>query len=101
MTLFSNTLNLVVPRLISQAIDAYARQGQVLPNLVGEFLAVGIGIFVFSYLQVIAQTYASERVAKDLRTRLVTKISGQDHAFIQKITPAKLLTNLTSDVDAI
>src|SRR5207248_3788789 len=47
------------------------------------------------------QTYASERVARDLRTRLVTKISAQDHAFIQQATPAKLLTNLTSDVDAV
>ena len=47
------------------------------------------------------QTYASERVARDLRTRLVAKISAQDHAYIQQVTPAKLLTNLTSDVDAI
>ena len=36
-----------------------------------------------------------------MRTRLVAKISAQDHAFIQQATPAKLLTNLTSDVDAI
>src|SRR6185369_1084186 len=49
----------------------------------------------------VVQTYAAERVGKDLRTRTVTKISGQDHGFIQQATPAKLLTNLTSDVDAI
>src|SRR5262249_55673363 len=36
-----------------------------------------------------------------LRTRLVSKISAQDHGFIQQVTPAKLLTNLTSDVDAV
>src|SRR5205807_9388872 len=66
-----------------------------------EFFAVAAGIFIFSYLQLVAQTYASERVARDLRTRLIGKISEQDHAFIQQVTPAKLLTNLTSDVDAI
>jgi ATP-binding cassette subfamily B protein len=36
-----------------------------------------------------------------MRTRLVAKISAQDHAYIQQATPAKLLTNLTSDVDSI
>src|SRR5205823_14542301 len=73
----------------------------VLSNLVVAFFFVAFGIFVFSYLQALAQTYASERVARDLRTHLVTKISAQDHAFIQQATPAKLLTNLTSDVDAV
>src|SRR6185312_7483299 len=29
------------------------------------------------------------------------KISTQDHAYIQTATPARLLTNLTSDVDSI
>ena len=33
-------------------------------------VAVAFGIFIFSYLQAVAQTYASERVARDLRTRL-------------------------------
>jgi len=36
-----------------------------------------------------------------LRTRFVAKISTQDNAYIQQLTPATLLTNLTSDVDAV
>ncbi len=47
------------------------------------------------------QTWASERVAKDLRTRLAAKISVQSFAWVEQLTPAKLLTNLTSDVDAV
>ena len=101
MTILGNSLNLVVPRMIAHAIDTYAQQRLVLTTLIVQFFAVGFGIFVFAYLQAVAQTYASERVAKDLRTQLVAKMSTQDHAFIQQITPAKLLTNLTSDVDAI
>jgi ATP-binding cassette subfamily B protein len=66
-----------------------------------QFFAVAFGIFLFSYLQAVAQTYASERVARDLRTRLAAKISNQNYTFIQKATPAALLTNLTSDVDAV
>jgi ATP-binding cassette, subfamily B, bacterial len=95
LTILGNGLNLVVPKLIGHAIDNYTT------NLIAEFFAVAAGIFIFSYLQAVTQTYASERVARDLRTRLIFKISTQDHAFIQEVTPAKLLTNLTSDVDAV
>jgi ATP-binding cassette subfamily B protein len=101
MTILGNSLNLVVPQLIARAIDRYAQQRLVLQIFAAEFFVVALGIFVFAYLQAVVQTYASERVARDLRTRLVEKISLQDHAFIQRVTPARLLTNLTSDVDAI
>jgi ATP-binding cassette subfamily B protein len=101
MTIAGNSLNLVVPTLIARAIDTYAQQRLVLGTLVAEFFAVSAGIFIFSYLQAVVQTYASERVARDLRTRLIGQISRQDHAFIQYVTPPKLLTNLTSDVDAV
>jgi ATP-binding cassette subfamily B protein len=36
-----------------------------------------------------------------LRTRLITRIAAQDPAYIQQVTPAALLTHLTSDVDAV
>jgi ATP-binding cassette, subfamily B, bacterial len=101
MTILGNSLNLIVPKIISRTIDTYAQQALVPTSLALEFLAVAFGIFSFSYLQAVAQTYASERVAKDLRTQLISRISAQDNAFIQNVTPAKLLTNLTSDVDAI
>jgi ATP-binding cassette subfamily B protein len=101
LTILGNSLNLAVPKLISYAIDSFTQQRLILSTLIAEFFAVAVGIFIFSYLQAVAQTYASERVARDLRTRLVAKISTQDHAFIQQMTPAKLLTNLTSDVDAV
>ena len=58
-------------------------------------------MFVLTYAQSAVQTWASERVAKDLRTRLAAKISVQSFAWVEKLTPAKLLTNLTSDVDAV
>src|SRR5215831_1847583 len=101
MTILGNALNLAVPKVVSRAIDAYTQGQLVLRPVVIELSVIAVGIFVFLYLQNVAQTLASERVAKDLRTRLVDKISRQDHAFIQQVTPATLLTNLTSDVDAV
>ena len=101
LTIVGNALNLAVPKIVAGAIDAYTQGQLVLRPVVIELSAVAFGIFLFLYLQNLAQTLASERVARDLRTKLVDKISRQDHAFIQQVTPATLLTNLTSDVDAV
>jgi ATP-binding cassette subfamily B protein len=101
LTIISNALSLVVPKLMAAAIDDYIKLHAVSNLLLAEFTAVTVGIFVFTYLQNIAQTYASERVARNLRTTLSDKISKQENATVEKITPAKLLTNLTSDIDAV
>ncbi len=90
-----------MPQLISRAIDTFSASRAVPGGLVVEFIAVALGIFVLSYGQNIAQTLASERVARDLRTRIVAKLATQDVAYIQRTTTATLLTNLTSDVDAV
>jgi ATP-binding cassette subfamily B protein len=101
LTVAGNALNLAVPKIIAHAIDVYATPGFSRSAILTDLLLVAAGIFVFAFLQNVAQTYASERIARDLRTRLAAKISTQDHAYIQTATPARLLTNLTSDVDAI
>src|SRR4030095_2181328 len=101
LTILANALNLIVPRIIARAIDGFVQGQPVIAVASRELLVVALGIFVFSYLQTVTQTYASERVARDLRTRLAAKISAQDHAQIQQLTPAMLLTHLTADVDAI
>jgi ATP-binding cassette, subfamily B, bacterial len=101
LTIVANSLNLIVPKMIARAIDTFATRQLVPGTLVVEFLAVAIGIFFFTYLQNVVQTYASERVARDLRTELVAKLATQDLAYIQRTTTARLLTNLTSDVDAV
>jgi ATP-binding cassette, subfamily B, bacterial len=101
LTLLGNSLNLVVPQLISRTIDAWTRGQFVMHTIVEQFLAVALGVFILTYLQSVVQTYAAERVAKDMRTRLAAKISTQSFAWVEGITPAKLLTNLTSDVDSV
>lgn len=99
--LLSNGINLWLPKLVADGIDDYTRQRFDLDAILTGFTIAVIFIFVFAYLQSIIQTYASEKVARDLRTRLSDKISRQSHAFIEETTAAKLLTNLTADVDSI
>jgi ATP-binding cassette, subfamily B, bacterial len=101
LTIVGNGLNLVVPKLISHAIDAYTHGTFVLNTVVIQFVLVGVLVFVLTYAQSAVQIWASERVAKDMRTRLAAKISLQSFGWVEKLTPAKLLTNLTSDVDAV
>ncbi len=101
LTIGANALNLAVPEIIAKAIDTYASGSFVLSGLVVEFGLVAFFIFLLTYAQNIVQVYASERVARDLRLDLSAKISVQPYEYIDRITPAKLLTNLTSDIDAV
>jgi len=100
-TLISNAFNLWIPQIIAGGIDSYARGAFVVNHFIIEFFLVGFGVFVFTFLQNIAQTYAAERVARDMRNQVAVKLSLQENAYIEKVSPAKLLTNLTSDIDAI
>ncbi|NCD70930.1 ABC transporter ATP-binding protein [Mucilaginibacter agri] len=99
--LLSNGINLWLPKIIASGIDDYGKQHFVFADIIKKFGIAVLLIFIFGYLQTIIQTYASERVARDLRRRLSDKISRQSHAFIEQANPSKLLTNLTADVDSI
>lgn len=100
-TIAANSLNLVGPRLISAAIDGIDTPQSTLTSFVYAYTALAAGIFILTYLQSIVQTFTSERVARDLRERLVARIAEQDFAYVQSQSASRLLTNLTSDVDAI
>jgi len=101
LTIAANGLSLWIPKIISHAIDAYVHRTLQLSDLGWELGWFGVGIFIFTYLQNIVQTFVSEKVAMDLRNKLAGKISQQSHAFIQASNPSKLLTNLTSDIDSV
>lgn len=101
LALVANVLTLYLPKLVSHAIDAYVSHTSDLPHLVLVFGAFSFGIFFFTYLQSILQTYVSEKVARDMRGEIVNKISHQGYRFIEDRNPSKLLTNVTSDIDSI
>ncbi|MDB4983841.1 MAG: transporter [Patescibacteria group bacterium] len=100
-TIAAGTLNLILPKITSSAIDAYTAGHLNALRVVLEFAGASVFIFLFTYLQSIMQVYASERVARDMRMDLATSISEESFLSVNKTTPAKLLTNLTSDADAV
>jgi ATP-binding cassette, subfamily B, bacterial len=99
--LAGNASNLIIPNIISHSIDAYTAGKFNYLNLITQFSIATISIFIFTYIQSILQTLASERVAKNLRSQLSEKISKQGLTFILHANPSKLLTNLTSDMDSV
>ncbi|MDB5189771.1 MAG: transporter ATP-binding protein [Parcubacteria group bacterium] len=101
LTVIGSALNLVIPQIFARAIDSYTAGTLNLTVTLVWFGIVAAGIFLMNALQGIVQTYASEMVARDLRMKVAAAISLQEYAAIEALTPSKLLTNLTSDVDAV
>ena len=99
--LLSNGVNLLIPKMISHGIDDFSKGLFSYEKIVLEFLIATLVIFIFTFFQGILTVYASERVARDLRTKIIDKISRQSFEFIQHSNPSKILTNLTGDIDSI
>ncbi len=101
LSIFGKALSLFLPRMVANSIDAYTSGHPDILALLIPFLAIAITMLVSDYCLGILQTYASERIARDLREQIAEKISRQSYAFIQASSASKLLTNLTSDIDAV
>ncbi len=100
-TLLGNGLNLIIPLIISDAIDSYSNHNMTYATVVYQFIAISFFIMVFSYIQNAIQTYTAEKVARDIRFSLSEKVSRQSYVYLLRSNPSRLLTMLTSDVDSI
>ena len=101
MALAGSSINLLIPKIIARSIDAFSTNRFNAGTVVTEFLVAAAGIFIFTFLQGILQTLTAERVAKDIRNKIADKLSRQRYSFILRSNPAKLLTNMTSDMDSV
>lgn len=96
-----NGLSLIIPKLISIGIDDHGAGTLDLQTLLIQFLVVSFIIFILTYFQGLFQVYTSERVARDMRNTLARKISNLSFQQLEQEKSTKLLTYLTSDIDAI
>lgn len=101
VALLSNGLSLVIPKIVQKGIDDYSKNIFNPREIIFWFAAASLTIFMLSYLQAALQTYISEKVVFDLRASLSHKISLQNYGYIRQHTSSKLLTNMTSDTDAV
>jgi len=101
IALINNGLNLWMPKITAGAIDSFTGENFKLTEVITKMVLISVIIFIFAVGQSFLQTFLSESVSRDLRKKLVNKISDQNFSFVTKMTPEKLLTILTSDVDNI
>ena len=101
LAMAASSINLVIPKIIASAIDAFTTNNFDTRKVVIQFLLAASAIFILTLLQGVLQTYTAERVARDLRNKIINKLSIQSFSFIQKSNPSKLLTNLTSDMNSV
>ncbi len=57
--------------------------------------------FIFSYIQEVLLNMVGQRVMFDLRTEIFTKLQRQEVAYYDKYPVGRIITRLTSDVDAL
>ena len=101
IALAASSINLLIPKIIASAIDAFSLGDFNPQKVITQFLIASTGIFIFTALQGVIQTYTAERVARDLRKKIINKLSQQSSSFIIGSNPSRLLTNLTSDMDSV
>lgn len=101
LAMAASSINLAIPKIIASAIDAFTANSFDTRKVVIQFLVAASAIFIMSLLQGVLQTYTAERVARDLRNKIIDKLSIQSFSFIQESNPSKLLTNLTSDMNSV
>jgi len=101
LSVISNSLNLAFPKIVSSAIDSLSSPEFSIWSTAQVMMVLSLGVFVFSVLQYLVQVYTAEKVAIDMRNKLIKKISRQDYDYIEKATSSKLLTNMTSDIESL
>jgi ATP-binding cassette subfamily B protein len=97
----TNGLNLAIPQLIGDGVDAFQENGRIDESFILIIGFVLIGVFIARAIESLLSILIAERMAARLRKRLARKISKQSFAYINKISQAKLLTNFTSDVEQV
>lgn len=98
----ANGLPLLIPRFVAQYIDLYQADGTFDPRaIIITFVSFCVVILAATLVQFGIAAYLSERVALDLRRQLAAKLRKQTFRYIVDASSSKLLTNMTSDVDAI
>ena len=100
-TILANVLYLIVPKYISSGIDSYTLGREIGQSFYVQFGLISFGIFLLTYFQGIFQTYLAERAAYDIRNDMADKVSRMSYRQVEDQTRSKLLTNFTSDIDAI
>ena len=103
LTFATNILISTQPYFTKMAVDDFITPKRVdgIWLLALAFFGVFLFRFLFSYIQEIMLNNVGQRVMFDLRTELFTKLQRQEVAYFDRYPVGRIMTRLTSDVDAL
>jgi ATP-binding cassette, subfamily B, multidrug efflux pump len=103
LTLALNLLGVLQPKFTQYAIDWHIlpRQLDGLGFLVALFFGTQLLRLVFSYFQAILLNGVGQYVMFDMRKELYDKLQHQEVAYYDRNPVGRIMTRLTSDVDAL
>src|SRR5215207_102635 len=103
LTLLVNALGVVEPKFFQYAIDWHIIPKSLsgLQWLALAFLGVKLLQMLVSYLQAVLLQSVGQHVMYDLRAELYAKLQRQEVAYFDRNPVGRVMTRLTSDVDAL
>jgi ATP-binding cassette subfamily B protein len=103
LTLLANVLLSTQPYFTKVAVDDFItpKNTDGIWLFAAAFFGVFLLRFVFSYAQEILLNNVGQRVMFDLRTEIFTKLQNQEVAYYDQYPVGRIMTRLTSDVDAL
>lgn len=103
LTLFAALLQLAGPYLTKQAIDTYIAQKQLsgLYLILIIYFIVILLLFVTQYIQIYVTQYFGQKLMYDIRSKIFRHIQSLSLSFFDKNPVGRLMTRVTSDVEAL
>jgi ATP-binding cassette subfamily B protein len=103
LTLLAAMLQLAGPYLTKMAIDKYIAQKQLsgLYTILIVYLVVLILLFLTQYAQIYVTQYFGQKLMFDIRSKIFRHIQSLSLSFFDKNPVGRLMTRVTSDVEAL
>jgi len=103
LTVLANVLFSLQPRFTQMAVDDYITPKQTEGIWIFAFAFFGVFLFrfIFSYIQEIFLNTVGQKVMFDIRTQIYTKLQNQEVSYYDKNPVGRIITRITSDVDAL
>ncbi|MBA3785575.1 MAG: ABC transporter ATP-binding protein, partial [Acidobacteria bacterium] len=103
LTFLTNILISLQPFFTKMAVDDYITPKNVDGLWLFAFAFFGLFLFrfIFSYIQEILLNNVGQKVMFDIRTQIYTKLQRQEVAYYDKYPVGRIITRITSDVDAL
>ena len=103
LTFLANILLSLQPYFTKIAVDDFItpKKTEGIWLFAFAFFCLFLFRFLFSYIQEILLNTVGQRVMFDLRTQIYTKLQEQEVAYYDKYPVGRIITRITSDVDAL